>query len=57
MAKLDLSERLTKWAIKLGIYDIIYLPRTTKKGQVLANFLVKIQSFDSGEDKKKCSQD
>ncbi|XP_062102902.1 uncharacterized protein LOC133813883 [Humulus lupulus] len=43
--KLDLSGRLSKWAIELGTYDIRFLPRKSKKGQVLADFLVEIQSF------------
>ncbi|XP_062117101.1 uncharacterized protein LOC133830977 [Humulus lupulus] len=43
--KPDLSGRLSKWAIELGTYDIQFLPRKAKKGQVLANFLVEIQSF------------
>ena len=45
LSKPDLSGRLTKWAIDLGIYDIRYLPRAAKKGQVMANLLVEIQSF------------
>ena len=45
LSKLDLLGRLTKWAIDLRIYDIRYLPRATKKGQVIADFLVEIQSF------------
>ena len=43
--KPDLLGRLTKWAIDLGVYDIRYLPRAPKKGQVMTNFLVEIQSF------------
>ena len=42
LSKPDLSGRLTKWAIDLEIYDIRYIPRATKKGQVMANFLVEI---------------
>ena len=41
LAKPDLSERLTKWAIELGTYDISYLPRITNKGQVLADLFSK----------------
>ena len=41
----DLSGRLTKWAIELGINEIKYIPRTAKKGQVIADFLVEIPSF------------
>ena len=39
LSKPDLSGRLTKWAIDLGIYDIRYIPRATKKGQVMTDFL------------------
>ena len=42
LSKLDLSSRLTKWVIDLGVYDIRYLPRAAKKGQVMADFLVEI---------------
>ncbi|XP_062089003.1 uncharacterized protein LOC133795566 [Humulus lupulus] len=45
LSKPDLSGRLSKWAIELGTYDIQFSPRKAKKGQVLANFLVEIQSF------------
>ena len=45
LSKPNLSGRLTKWVIDVGIYDIRYLPRAAKKGQVLADFLVEIQSF------------
>ena len=40
-----MSGRLTKWAIDLGVYDIRYVARAAKKGQVMADFLVEIQSF------------
>ncbi|XP_062088909.1 uncharacterized protein LOC133795475 [Humulus lupulus] len=43
--KPDLSGRLSKWAIELGTYDIRFSPRKAKKGQVLADFQVEIQSF------------
>ena len=46
LSKPNLSGRLIKWAIKLGVYDIRYAPRTTKKVQVMAYFLVKIQCFE-----------
>ncbi|KAL5578611.1 hypothetical protein UlMin_011053 [Ulmus minor] len=45
LSKPDLSGRLTKWAIELGVYDIRYVSRNAKKGQVLVDFLVEIQSF------------
>ena len=47
LSKPDLLGRLTKWAIDLGIYDIRYIPRAAKKGQVMVDFLVEIQSFSA----------
>ena len=38
-----------KWTIELGIYEIKYIPRTANKSQVIADFLVEIQSFDHKE--------
>nr|XP_033509538.1 uncharacterized protein LOC117274382 [Nicotiana tomentosiformis] len=38
----ELSGRLTKWAIELSEYDIIYQPRTTIKSQVLADFSMNL---------------
>ncbi|XP_071737499.1 uncharacterized protein [Rutidosis leptorrhynchoides] len=37
--KREMSGRLTKWAIELGSYEITYLPRTSMKGRVLADYL------------------
>ena len=31
----------------MGVYDIRYVPRAAKKGQVMADFLVEIQSFSA----------
>ena len=45
LSKLDLSGKLTKWAIDFGIYDICYFPRVAKKGQLMTDFLVEILSF------------
>ena len=47
LSKPDLSGRLTKWAIDLGVYDIHYVPRAAKKGQFMADFLIEIQSFSA----------
>ena len=47
LAKPDFSGRLRKWVIELGVYDITYFQWTVKKGHVLADFFVEIQSFDS----------
>ena len=48
LSKPDLLGRLTKWAIELRIYKIKSILRTTKKRQVIADFLVEIQSFGKG---------
>ena len=39
LSKLDLSGRLTKWAIERGEFDIQFKSMTTIKGQSLANFI------------------
>lgn len=36
---------MAKWAIELSEFDIEYLPGTTIKGQILANFVAKFASF------------
>ncbi|XP_074377973.1 uncharacterized protein LOC141719490 [Apium graveolens] len=43
------SGRMLKWAVELGQFDLEYMPRTTIKGQALANFLLE---FDSAVDDK-----
>ena len=35
------NERLVKWAIDLGEFDIKYKPRTTIKAETLADFMVE----------------
>ena len=39
--KLETSGRLIKWVIELSEFDIRYKPRTTVKGQALADFIVE----------------
>ena len=39
--KLETSGGLIKWAIELSEFDIRYKPRTTVKGQVLADFIME----------------
>ena len=39
--KPETSGRLIKWVIELSEFDIRYKPRTTVKGQVLADFIVE----------------
>ena len=44
------SGRLMKWAIELSEFDIRYKPKTTIKGQVLADFVLEFTSAELAED-------
>ena len=48
MSNLDAVGRLALWAIELSEFDIQYRPRTTIKGQVVADFIAE---FTHDEDK------
>ena len=48
--KPETSGQLGKWAIELGEHDINYHPRTSIKGQALADFLLEI--LDGGDPSK-----
>ena len=37
----DYTGRITKWGTILGAFDIKYMPRTSVKGQVLADLMAK----------------
>ncbi|GJZ84253.1 reverse transcriptase domain-containing protein [Tanacetum coccineum] len=41
MSHPEVAGRLQKWSIMLGEHNIIYPPRTSVKGQILADFLVE----------------
>ncbi|GJR17056.1 reverse transcriptase domain-containing protein [Tanacetum coccineum] len=43
----EVAGRLQKWSIELGEYDIQYKPRTSVKGQILADFIVERLEDDS----------
>ncbi|XP_059638274.1 uncharacterized protein LOC132280158 [Cornus florida] len=43
LSKLDLSGRITKWAIELSSFDIIYEPRVSHKGQAVTDFLLEYE--------------
>ncbi|KAD0423211.1 hypothetical protein E3N88_44289 [Mikania micrantha] len=38
----EVSGRLAKWAIEVGVFDLIYKPRTAIKAQVIADFIAEI---------------
>nr|GEZ96367.1 reverse transcriptase domain-containing protein [Tanacetum cinerariifolium] len=44
MSRPDAAGRLQKWSIMLGEHNMIYRPRTSIKGQILANFLNEMPS-------------
>ena len=50
--KPDMSRRMAHWAMELSEYGIQYKPRLSKKGQVLADFLIEILQLDTCPDKK-----
>ena len=47
--KPETSGRLMKWAIELSEFNIRYKPKTTIKGQILANFVIEFTSAVSDE--------
>ena len=48
--KPETSGRPMKWAIELSEFDIIYKPKTTVKGQVLADFVMEFTSAEPAKD-------
>ncbi|GJS20988.1 putative ribonuclease H-like domain-containing protein [Tanacetum coccineum] len=41
LSRPEIAGRMQKWSIELGEYDIQYRPRTSVKGQILADFIVE----------------
>ncbi|GKF33510.1 reverse transcriptase domain-containing protein [Tanacetum coccineum] len=41
MSRPDMAGRLQKWSVMLGEHNITYRPRTSVKGQILADFLLE----------------
>jgi hypothetical protein len=37
----EATRKITKWAIELSMYDIVYKPRTTIKAQALNDFVAE----------------
>ena len=50
--KLEKSGRLMYWAIELGEYDIVYEPRSSLKGQAVADFIAEFTYPDTPEEQK-----
>jgi hypothetical protein len=50
MQKLDLSRRLANWAIKLGQFDLEFVPRNAIKGQALVDFLAEFTNLPEVEE-------
>ena len=44
----DFSGRISKWGAQQGAYDISYRPRTSIKGQVLADFIAEFTPAEMG---------
>nr|GEV60376.1 reverse transcriptase domain-containing protein [Tanacetum cinerariifolium] len=42
MSRPDVAGRLQKWSIMPGEHNITYIPRTSVKGQILADFLIEM---------------
>ncbi|KAI3739905.1 hypothetical protein L2E82_30317 [Cichorium intybus] len=57
LLKPEKSGRLAKWAIELGEHDIEYKPRTSIKGQALADFLAEIPKEDEEARSKSITPD
>ncbi|XP_065012847.1 uncharacterized protein LOC135641416 [Musa acuminata AAA Group] len=49
LSKFDVAGRLLKWAVELGEYDILYVPRTAIKAQAVADFLVELTQIADGD--------
>ncbi|GJY36207.1 reverse transcriptase domain-containing protein [Tanacetum coccineum] len=50
MSKSEISGRMLKWKFKLEGYDIQYRPRTSIKGQILADFIVERPNEESSDE-------
>jgi hypothetical protein len=48
LRSVDFSGRISKWGAQLGAYDIRYQPRTSIKGQVLADFIAEFTPTEIG---------
>ncbi|KAK0596580.1 hypothetical protein LWI29_016986 [Acer saccharum] len=47
LQKMELSGRLTKWAVELNEFDIRYTPKATIKGQAVSDFIAEFTEPDA----------
>ncbi|GJT79150.1 reverse transcriptase domain-containing protein [Tanacetum coccineum] len=52
LSRIENSGRLAKWAIELGEHAISYRPRTSIRGQVLADFLAEMPTRETCRDEE-----
>ena len=57
LRKADYTGRVAKWATNLGAFDIKYMSRTSIKGQVLADLVVKFAKPSLEESSERSSMD
>ena len=49
LRRFDFTGRIAKWGTRLGSFDIRYRPRSSMKGQVLADFVAEFSPKKEGE--------
>ena len=52
LRKLDYTGRIAKWGTMLGAYDVKYMPRIARKGQIVADFVVEFIEGTIEEEEK-----
>ena len=52
LRKSDYTGRIAKWGTMLGAYDVKYMPRIARKGQILADFVVEFIEGTIEEEEK-----
>ena len=57
LRKADYIGRIAKWGTILGAFDIKYMPRTSIKGQVLADLVVELAESRLKEEREKHNMD
>ena len=50
LRSVDYTGKIAKWVTILGVFDIKYMPRTSVKGQVLADLVVEFAKSPLGEE-------